>query len=320
MKDWMLLGRPHTASLTIPIVLLGAVLSHSDLRTLVLLGIWAFMFHWTGFTQNAIDDVDYDRADPNKAHFPLVRGTIPPRRAAHVYMVSSIVTVMYLNVLSLLDMLSTLVLVFGVLAFFLGVAYNIWSKEHPLISVSIISLSFACLPLVGFFSGPVIDLRIAFLVATYSFFLMFYQIGVGGFLKDIERLEQWNLLWQFGAYVDEGRLHPGNIGWLVLLRAPMVVLAGALAVFAGIWSAIGWVPYMFACIIFSFLSMAPGLWVHNERVLRIAVAEILAFWTLLTALSGLLGPVSYMGFIVLPMLWYMAWNKYLWNTVIAPAV
>ncbi len=86
LRDSAALGRPHTASLTIPVALLGLVVGGaSSLGLFLSVAVVALLFHYFGFLDNNLRDYAYDRADPGKQHFPLIRGTIPTERATRIW-------------------------------------------------------------------------------------------------------------------------------------------------------------------------------------------------------------------------------------------
>ena len=50
------------------------------------------------------------------------------------------------------------------------------------------------------------------------------------------------------------------------------------------------------------------------------VAEILAYWLLITSLTAYLGSWLTIAFCMLPVLWYMLLNKIMWGTTSTPRV
>jgi 4-hydroxybenzoate polyprenyltransferase len=346
-KEWVVLGRPHTASLTIPATLLGAAAAGATEPALyALLGVWALLFHYFGFVHNNLADLPHDRADPSKAHFPLVSGTIAERTAKRFWLAGTLLVLALGLVITAHTRTGQAALATAslVAAVGFGAAYNELSKRSragPLL----IAVSFAALPGFAFFAalgpgacapgGCGAGLRLAVVssyVILYSFLLMLHDIGYAGYLKDLAP-DPVNWLRALGARADargEGvyayQFPRGVQAWAwasrllcpalafayVLRYDPAPLTVGLTALFT-----------VLLLVVFARLSK-PGEFPRQRKLALMGASEAIAYFIEVASLAGLLaalfGPWSVAAFLLLPLVWFVAMNRLLWGTNVGPRV
>lgn len=192
---WLKLLRIHTASLTFPAVLLGAIIGgETDLFRLLNFVLWAILFHGVGFAANNVFDIEYDRTDPHKSHFPLVTGEISLENAkSFVFFGSCVGSVWGL----LLTNLSPLSILFLVLSITWGYVYNMTCKRI-VSGVLFIMASTPCLCLFSYFSVAQQVKPLIMLLCVYLVSYMAYDIGYLGYFKDLPS-DKVNLLKIIGS-------------------------------------------------------------------------------------------------------------------------
>lgn len=345
LKDWIVLGRPHTASLTIPSTLLGAVVAGtSDLLLVGLLGAWALLFHYFGFVHNNLADLPHDKADPSKRHFPLVSGVIPASKARGLWLAGT----------ALVEGLGVLLLLRGgagaagpgLLAGFAslqvavvaGAAYNVLSKRSRS-GPFVISASFAALPAFAFFAAggkPADPLQGALLlyVVAYSFLLMLHDIGYAGYLKDLAP-DPVNWLRAMGARAEPA---PGEGEGAYTYEFPMTVQAWAwfsrllcpalaVAFVATHVAPAQWALPLALTALFTLALVAvfarltrAGTMPRQRKLAGMGASEATAYFIEVGSLGALLGLAGVAAFVVLPLAWFVTWNRFLWGTNVGPRV
>lgn len=333
LLDWLRLGRPHTASLTIPGALLGvAAAGGGPWHVWLGVALWALWFHYVGFLMNGLADLEHDRRDPSKAHFPLVTGVISVRAADRVFVWGTALGLAAAGLIG--GRWEALLPAFFATAF--GIAYNLRSKR-TLVAPFYISMAFAFIPLYGYLAAggafPVAS-PLAWLLFAYGFCMTFFQIAVSGYLKELPQVDQPNLLrrtgWdvlpvQLEPFYTSLFLKPGN-PWPYLARVPCLVLAPVIAVLllGGFWPSVALSAALsllgIGIVSVTATELRAGRFDRPRRVRLMAVNEILAYWFLVVAMAPLLGVLGTLAFVVLPLAWFVAWNKLLWNSYVAPRV
>jgi hypothetical protein len=343
-RDWIVLGRPHTASLTIPATLLGAVVAGaSDPALYLLLGIWALLFHYFGFVHNNLADLPHDRSDPGKQHFPLVSGVIAPTRAKAFWVAGTLlvealglllVQSLYARTGSAGPPWANLHLLLALaalhLAILLGAAYNELSKRWrggPFL----ISVSYALLPVFAYAvaGGGLGRAGLAYLFA-YSFALMLHQIGFAGYLKDlapdpVNWLRAWGaraLAQGEGVYAYAFPPRVQAWAWASRLACPALAVIYVVRFvpradwilvlpFVALWTAL-------MGMVFWRLTR-PGTMPRQRKLAGMGSSEVLAYFVQVASFHALLGPLA-LAFYAGPLVWFVAWNRVLWGTSLGPRV
>lgn len=310
---------------------LGAILGGGSWTLILGVTLWALWFHYIGFTHNGLTDLEWDRKDPNKSHFPLVSGKIRERSALMLVTVGTLIGVVWGWLQAGWWNLPALFWI--IWATLWGVSYNLTSKRSLLAPI-FISASFSCLPLYGYYAagstiyhafdvdgvwGMVTD--IGFLLWAYTFMLMFFQIAVSGYLKELEQEDQPNLLRTLGAFVGKERLrvYAGGYGLFVILSRLGTIVVGAVILCTEIGLPL-WEHGMMFFMLLTLMVLAAtaietcgGEWNRELRVQWMAIVEILVYWSLVVALLPLLGTLTALAFMLLPLVWFVAWNRILWG-------
>ena len=319
---YLKLLRVHTACLTMAGAMLGAVVAgERNPLILFLFALWSFLYHGWGFIQNNLFDVEYDRKDPAKQHFPLVNGSMSVRRAwmvDHLFFLLMLVLGLYMFMLK--RNLLAMVFLFGSMGF--GTLYNKYSKR-TLLAPLFITAAFTAIPLFSFFAiSSTLTLPIL-LIALYTVFLMLFQISVSGFLKDIGS-DRVNLLRKFGTSVESGILMVSKntdlYGWVL-------VYAKALTILVSLW-VFGPEPLATlisgGCLIvvgyLSFKLLESGKFDNAKKVRQMSLIEIFSYLALVLVLQGLLGWILTLFFVIFPITWFVLMNRLTFGTLIRPRV
>jgi len=313
--EWIRVGRIHTAALTMPVTLLGYVLAGGG-DPLVGLGwlLFGLGWHYFGFLQNNLFDLRYDVLDPEKQHFPLVRGTIRARDAWAVDVAGLALLFVYGAALSGFSASSVAMIALGYAS---GTIYNAFSKRTLLKPIPI-SLCFSVLPAVPYLSIRPADQLIAYLVA-YIFLTILYQIGFSGELKDIERGER-NILKALRSpipvYLYAYSLKMSNIiaGLALLYHYEGVSVYNILAATAVAMIII----LMLDRQLEDYDGWETGRWDRTRALKNMSLMEILTYWLLIACLPAL-WPWQIL-WIALPVLWFIALNRFIFGTTIHPRV
>ena len=182
-SPWLRLIRIHTASLTQPVVLLGLVLA--DVRIgwrWIPYVLFALIYHSGGFLQNNILDFRHDKLDPAKVHFPLISGEFSQGKAKGLFTCLTILTLLlglglsqgrWLSILFLVSLMGS------------GWLYNYRCKRDVLSPVYL-AAAFVSLPLYSYFAYAHRLPPLVIWTLSYMAFLMLFQIGVEGYMKDIQ--------------------------------------------------------------------------------------------------------------------------------------
>lgn len=275
--------------------------------------------------ENNLYDVEYDRGDPAKQHFPLVNGSISVNRAWTLdYLLLWVV--MVLGIYLSLSKLSPISYLFLVASVFFGTLYNKYSKR-TLLSPLFITAAFTSIPLFSFFAvSNTLSMRIMF-IALYTVFLMIYQISVAGFLKDIGS-DRVNLLRFLGT------LYGGPKGFenIVVSRKTKIYAYSLMLAKVFTLIMIGEVvpPHILSSALLSgsvaififlgILLLQSGRFVNAERVRIMSLSEIFTYFALIFALQGLLGWILTLFFVIFPITWFVLMNRLTFGTLVRPRV
>ncbi|MEM2233935.1 MAG: UbiA family prenyltransferase [Nitrososphaerota archaeon] len=317
LAEWIRVGRIHTAALTMPVTLLGYVLAGGKDwvagTAWALFGLW---WHYVGFLQNNLFDLRYDLMDPEKRHFPLVKGTVPVRWAWVVDNVGLLVLLVVGVVLGG-NPVSWSFLVLGVAS---GTVYNAFSKRTLLKPIPI-SLCFASLPLIPYTSLRPLD-PVGMLLFASVFTTILYQIGVSGELKDVRRSEA-NILRSLG---------PASIPYMVVLKVVNLLTIYILGLHVSppgdVYFAVSQVMLTTFSLMAIFLLMKQiedlldsqkETWDRDRALLRMSAMEIVTYYALVSAVTKAIGYWLPLWF-VLPLLWFFVFNRFIFGTVTYPKV
>ncbi len=311
-------------------MVLGYVLAGgSSLLFIGLWALWGLLYHAWGFLQNNLKDYEHDKTDPSKQNFPLVKGVISFGRAQSIDAALFLVMMVLAVVLIVVRNGSLVGVLFLMAAIAFGELYNQKSKKS-LWSPLWISLAFSSLPMISYFATTSqVGLPIVLLWA-YVFFLMMWQISYSGYLKDILS-DRVNLLRKLGMGVITSK-QQGLVG-LVSSRATEAygwgLRLGTLVV--GFWLLLlfsfqQWAVLTYLVLTFLVLAIVGTLvmvnvpWDHHKAVMRMALVEMLVYYMLIIAITGLTGFSWTLFLIVYPTAWFFVFNRLAWKTVVTPRV
>jgi len=152
---------------------------------------------------------------------------------------------------------------------------------------------------------------------------MFWQIAWEGYIKDIES-DRVNLLRIIGCKVWSGTFEPGKLGKIFGwgFRLPTIIIGLAILYVTG-GELAAWLG--FAALSASILYSAHKLvkkrrYNHGETVMYCAVTEVLAYFSIVFALHGVLGTLTALTLIFYPIVWFITLNRITWKTWITPRV
>lgn len=191
LRDWILLGRPHLAGLSISGTLLGAVAAGgTSTEIMAFLIMFALVFHWVGHAHNSACDYAIDKLDPTKANNPLVRGTVNVREAygASMAVIALLGSLGYLATLAAdarsPQVETTTALAFLLAAMIFGWVYNEMGKRNWW-GGAYFALGSAALPgYVYLLAGGHTSDRNLWLLVAYTFAYILAQSFIGGSVKD----------------------------------------------------------------------------------------------------------------------------------------
>ncbi|HEV8359061.1 MAG TPA: UbiA family prenyltransferase [Candidatus Thermoplasmatota archaeon] len=324
------------------------------------LGLWALGFHYFGFMHNNLCDLKHDKADPAKQHFPLVSGAIGERLAWRVWAAGTLLFYavgIAIIVLGRGELLWSLAFLHA--AILAGVAYNLASKRTR-VAPFLIALSFASLPVYAFFAVGGAPQNVAvWYVFAYGFVLMLHQIAYSGYLKDLAP-DPVNWLRNWGARAEEREEEGvynytftpkvQAWGWFSRLLCPALAAvwmfslgvpacqdtAGGTAKCAAPPGPLFFDPILVGLFLLFTLPLLavfarlskPGEFPRQRKVALMGTSEIFAYFLLvasllphiITTFTGSGGALVALGFILGPIVWYVAWNQALWGTWLGPKV
>lgn len=325
-RAWLIFMRPHTASLTWSVALLGYLAAGGELFSWGALAAFklGLIWHITGFTHNNIADYKYDLTDPNKQHFPLVNGTIPYKYAKIFVAKAFIVLGIVIFWVAGTNIAALTVAAVGVAS---GVIYNLYGKRHYWKPIPI-ATCFASIPLLTYLSTGKEPGFLIWTITGVVFLQIVFQIAVSGELKEIEQASEKNILRALGAkvvgtewrgYYFQGSIGVTSLGWIT--KASQLILAAQLLVKSE--ELLSWIAFILISafiLLFSAELTGSGKWDRGKRVKKMAMVELLSYWILVAALAQTIGVAeALLLFFAMPA-WFMALNKVMWGTWVAPKV
>jgi len=318
VRDWLRLFRAQTAPATILLILVP-YLTNAPMfswETLVV-GLFALCAHWISFGHNSLMDtaMGYDKADPSKGHHPLVAGRISMTAAHNVIHWGLCGLAVLAIVISLkISPNPTIALVSIFLWTVFGYAYNSGLSKESLLGFLPIS---ACFTAMGawawFLSHKSLD-KLGWLLLSYFFMTILFQISYSGHLKELELKERSNILVKMGARVEKGKFHPGYAGIYGLkIKSINVPVVGALILTTNLdFARAVWLGFMVVLVSVSLTKLIlPRQYVRAKELRNMSIVEILTIYTPIPLVLPWLEASLLMLFGVL---YFLAANRLLWGT------
>ncbi len=329
VKDWVMLGRPHTASLTTAVMILGWLVGGGALFSLttLMLFIVALGFHWSGFVHNNTTDYKDDLNDAAKSHFPMNRGVITIEGAKIAFALSFVVIFAIGSLLALNGAYPVVAITILLTAFATGLLYNHLCKKS-LTAPLFIGVSFALLPAYGYFLATAEIKPVFWLLVLYCFAQMLFQIAIEGYLKDIES-DKVNGLKKLGAmtFILNGERVFSPSKAALAFSAALKVLPIIIGAYIVLLCSAGWqgilgagmfVLFTGVSIIVTSRLMAWGKF--DRRVKLCSLTEITVYFALVWAFAGSIGILASVVLTVYPLVYFVILNRYLWGTIVEPRV
>ena len=336
MKEYLQLGRLHTAPLETVPAIVGAALATGTLfhEAVLIWGVYGFFYHVAGYSHNSCTDyqIGGDADDPNKQHHPLNDGRLDYETAmGYVALLMlglalySMTAISYMQEGGLAILLGALV----VAQILFGVGYNLLNNVTDFKFI-LITISHTLVFVVSYLAsgGP---LNWVFLSLTV-FVVMWvtFQISVSGEIKDI-RVDEHNFMARLGTRVHEhtslgdDRLYPSTsaIVWAIFIQ---LIMASALLPIV-VENSQSHMGNMMA-LLFLYFSMVylgsriidTGKYNRNKRVSNMAYVELLALSIFVLAASPYIQEGIILGLIPLSLSWVVVFNNIQWDTGVRPDV
>mgnify|MGYP001626355588 CR=1 FL=1 len=326
IKQYLIFSRIHTASLTIPVVMISYLIYGRDLWTLFLLSVFALLFHAFGFMWNNIFDYKYDKIDKYKQHFPLISGEINIKHAIYIASIGTVLTYLFGTYITYHHLVS---FIFMNMAILFGFLYNIYNKKMSSSSLYI-SMSFASLIPMSMYLNDGVSTIVSTMMFFIAFLTMMYQISVSGNIKDME-VPQANLMKKLGVRLFANNIVFSNkaIAYSTVLRIMVFELIISLFYILSmkitsvvILTAMLSIPSLLFIItmIYHIKMINHARWDRDAYLSYMSKIEIFNYLTFATIIIPVLSIYAYLFFVLFPILWFAIFNRIMWGTVSFPKV
>ncbi len=327
-------GRVHTAMVTAAIPATACIALSGDPFAVGLVVIGAILHHVWGFSLNEIIDLDVDRGNPDLDDKPLVSGRISKREGYIISFAFLILSFLSFAVAGILFSNPFFIpLIFIGSATVCGTIYDLWGKRFPLSDIFMAGWMFFLVLAGVFSSGKVEGLPFpAIAIATLGGLQILFNNSVEGGLKDVRNDRTSGtrtLAVTLGARYEQNILRPGKgiIIWGTALRM-LYVLFGAAAslVIADIAGWGDWIVIASAVIgitvfLHSLNYLRMELKTKRSDLLKVfAKHEVLSFLFLIIVMMPAVGWLPSIFLFILPFLFYLAMNRVMFGTGLAPKV
>jgi 4-hydroxybenzoate polyprenyltransferase len=329
MCEYLRLFRLHTAAATACAPLIGGlIMGQRDISTLFVLFVIGIFYHIFGFVLNEYVDVNVDKKSIELKDKPLVSGSISKKKALYIVIISIICS----YILIFIFFRSIYTLLFFSISLIFGGIYDLYGKK-------ILGLDFVLAG--GFFflclTGAS-TISIDFDFSVYLFCLLYflhivYNNSVEGGLKDVghdSTAGAKTLATFMGVTVEKGilRITKSFVVFSYFLRFIFLALIVILGLQPQLlfWSD----KHIFEIIIMVLLtvvyfttlfSFLRRMKFDRARLKKIfSINEMTSFFMILIVLSPLIGLYSTVFLILLPAVWYLAFNVILYGKLLEPRV
>ncbi len=317
LLEWLRFARPHTSCLTWGVALLAVAVSGVNIFSLtgLMFFLFALLFHIVGFCDNNLCDYEFDKLDPNKAHFPLVKGTVS-FGSGDLFVKCGLVLLVIFAVMITNHLVALVPLTVGIIA---GLVYNRWSKRTHLNGM-FISTCFAAVPAFIFVAITGELNYISWLVILFVFLQVYFQITVSGCLKEIQQSKEKNILRLLGATVKDTRnglfskFNPG-LSRVYALILKLIGLMVALAIASVDITIIPFMLFIIVTCVVTMRMMSAGTWDRDKKLRQMSIIEIFTYVTLVLAVYPILGGTATVFLIVAPIAWFLILNRVLWGVL-----
>ena len=216
IKEFLQIGRVQTfpASLCLVMVALLAPSAVFDLWMVAVLFPLAWLTHAIGFGLNSYLDtaMGYDLRDPAKRAHPLVSKKVSLSSACRVLNWGACFAALFAVLVTLHAQNPTLALAAFLLYVVSGYSYNCGLSKESLFGFASISLSFTALGAWAWFLSHGAIGTLGWVLISYVFFTILFQISWSGFIKEMQVRERSNLLIRLGAVLGSMIVGPEQGG------------------------------------------------------------------------------------------------------------
>jgi len=266
--------------------------------------------HIFGFVDNEVQDLRYDKKAGHCAGKPLVAGTISVGRAEAVSM--GAMAIMFLAALAMRTPIAGLPL-FAAIG--MALIYNRYSKRIPMMDLAIAAWGFLFFLFgVMYVTGKDFHLDPLVLMVGIAVFLHFmFNNQILGGKKDLESDRKAGVR-NFATTTDEA----GFMRMAAVLKAGFLLAAGSAVMM------IGSVPILLLFMLslyFQFMYSIEALEDHpRPRMLKAMAVHEVAAYSVLPLIVAHWDPLVGLGLFVLPLGWFVAFNKLEYGTRLTPKV
>jgi 4-hydroxybenzoate polyprenyltransferase len=340
---WLRLIRVQTLAITALVPVIGALVflgespsgvgGWDQMQDLVLLFSVGGFLHVFGFVLNEWADVEVDRASTDLKGKPLVSGQIGRGGALKLAIGSAALCFIPLA------FVTTDVLVLGVMASSIAMAavYDLFGKRMPLDTVLAGSLTLLLLTgamAIGEFdTGSVRHWTIFGCIGGYQFLMNLFENAIEGGIKDIDH--DANAGARTFAVITKVRIEDDEIvpsrvfivsGW-VMKAMQLIILAYVLLFVVDMKEGLETVMVAGLAISFVILMMITLLKFMGRRAFdrptlkrTFSFHEIATFGAIMTVFVPLIGGYAFIAVLVMPVLWFMVFNRALYQGFLEPGV
>ncbi len=324
VKDVARLGRLQTAVLEMLGFAIAGILGGFPIAWIPVLVVFGLLAHLAGFGMNSVSDflAGYDTRDPAKADHPLVAGRMSVREATSWVFLWVCFGILMEGAILFATLERGISIGLPLLAFAaylaLGTLYNVSGKGHKAVKVLEISAAYALGFLAVGTAWTGTSTWLVDLVAFYIFLYGAYDIAIAGELKDIGQAHEDNLLRRLGANVEPETL------WLLMgpkaqvlaailaLGKTLVVAAIASAQGVVLWAVLITLPTLVILSLYGKILLHSGPYDRPRRMKTMGLGEAASYLLAVIALAPVLGVAGTAALTVLPVLWFVGVNRWLW--------
>lgn len=332
IKEFLQIGRVQTfpASLCLVMVALLAPSAVVDSWLAAAIFPLVWLLHFVGFGLNSYLDtaMRYDIRDPAKRTHPLVSRKVSLSSACRVLNWGACLAVLFAAIVTLRAQNPTLALVAFLIYTVFGYAYDCGLSKESLWGFGAISISFAALAAWAWFLSHETIGTLGWVLISYVFFTILFQISWSGFIKEMGVRERSNLLIRLGASLGSffvsgkqgGRIYfvPGNsiyYGWAV--KIINLFLGGLLLYLVFSWQ--GLVSLLFfgsMALYFLHQLTKRREYVRDRELVNMSAMEIATIFLPISITV----PVPALALMIFGVAYFWVCNKVLWGVSSHPRV
>ncbi len=329
MRNYLSLLRIQTGAATASAPLLGGlIMGQRDISLLAVLFIIGLLYHIFGFVLNEYVDVEVDKKSIDLKKKPLVSGSITKTQALYIIIISilcgyALIVFFYKSIYTV---------TFFSIALFFGGLYDIYGKMIAGMDF-VLAGGFFFICLMGA-STISIDFNIlVYLVCLVYFFQILYNNAVEGGLKDVDHdgiggAKTFALSMGVNVKLEDLKITKSFTGFAYALRFIFLCLL----VFLGsqhqldFWSN----KHIFQIIIILFLTMIFLGTLHKflknvkfdrGRLKKLfSLHEMTSYFMLIIVVSPLFDLWITLALLLLPAVWYLVFNIFLYGKLLNPRV